>query len=168
MNKAGEGEFGRARAAANRLTRFINTNGSTAASEFNGRRQPVWSSADNNRIVVCQETPALLFVGLAPRSQAIGMTATTVRLTPTCRVPAVQAAKLIIRGWRTFARFMSAFFGRLFVVHFPHLYVNRLKLQRGLCVLMIYVHPRSSAAKTAIASRFCKHREKHTGEELIE
>src|SRR5215211_3918461 len=60
MNEAWQREFGRPGAAANRSIRFINTNGPTAASEFNGRRQPIRSSADNNGIVVCQETPVFL------------------------------------------------------------------------------------------------------------
>ena len=117
MNEAREREFGRSRAAANRSIRFINTNGPAAASEFNGRGQPVRSSADNNRIVVCQETPTLYFVSLRAKSQAIRMTTTTVRLMPTCCVPTVQAAILIVWACRTLARCMSAFFGRLFVTH---------------------------------------------------
>lgn len=118
MNEAWQREFGRSRAAANRWIRFINTNGPAAASEFNGRRQPVWSSADNNRIVVCHEIRRYYFVSLRARLQAIRVTTTTVRFTPACRVPTVHAAKLIIGGWRTFAGCVTAFIGRLFVIHF--------------------------------------------------
>ena len=46
------------------------------------------------------------------------MTAATVRLASACRVATVQAAILIIRGSRTFARCMRAFFGGLCVIHF--------------------------------------------------
>lgn len=45
------------------------------------------------------------------------MAAATILLTPTCGVPTVQAAILIIGGSLAFARLMTAGFGGLFVIH---------------------------------------------------
>lgn len=53
------------------------------------------------------------------------MTAAAVRLSATSRIPAMRAAIFFTGGCRTFARCVSAFFGRLGVVHFsPPLWAN--------------------------------------------
>jgi hypothetical protein len=60
------------------------------------------------------------------------MTAATIRLTATSRVPTMCAAILIIGLCGTFTRLVSACLGRLRVVHFPLLYVQDLTLLKEI------------------------------------